>query len=209
MKVMITTIAAVAALTIGSAAVANPSWTYADLGVVIGDTTGKDNETGAIALRGSFGFGSMWHVGLDLASGEANGGKSNGGSDTFGYAIRGGINPSITDNIDFVLDLGYTSVEDEYGFGTGNSSTKQDTSTIDARTGLRANIGPVELRGFLTLGWLDGETNGIRLDEEGTDISYQMGGQYNFNDAWSVGVEGSFNSIVWGDSGNIYVRWSF
>ena len=205
MKAMITTIAAVAALTIGSTAVAGPSWTYADLGFVVGDSSQKDQETEGAALRGSFGFGSMWHVQALVAAGEENGGKSSSanGSDVVSYGIRGGIHPSITDNTDFVLDLGYMNTENEFGFGTGNTATKEDNDTVDIRTGVRSNIGPVELRSFVSLGFFDGDASNV----EGRDIVFQVGGQYNFTEAWSVGAD-----AILGDNGDVidlYVRWSF
>ena len=197
---------AVAALAISGTAVAGPSWTYVDLGAVIGDSSTKDAETQGVALRGSFGFGNLWHAQLELAQGETNGGKSNlngNGSDNFIYAIRGGIHPAITDNTDFVLDLGYTDIEDEFAFGAGNSATKENITALDIKTGVRSNVGPLELRAFVSLGFVDGEAN----NAEGRDVSYMVGGQYNFSDAWSVGAD--VNLAERGDLMDLYVRWSF
>ena len=67
---------ALAALAMSGTAVAGPSWTYVDLGYLVGDSAQKDAETEGLGLRGSFGFANMWHVQLDLAAGETAGGKS-------------------------------------------------------------------------------------------------------------------------------------
>jgi hypothetical protein len=190
-------IGVVAALTLSGAAVAGPAWTYADLGAFIGDSSGKDEETQGVALRGSFGFADMWHVQAEIASGDLEGGKSDGGADLTAYGIRGGIHPSITENTDLVLDLGYSNVEAKF-----NSNT-EDTDLIDIRTGVRSNIGPVELRAFASLGFFDGDESNV----EGRDISYAVGGQYNFSPAWAVGTD-----ITVSDSDDlidIFVRWNF
>jgi hypothetical protein len=197
---------ALAALAISGTAVAGPSWTYVDLGAVIGDSSTKDQETQGVALRGSFGFGNIWHAQLELGQGETNGGKSSNpssGSDNFIYTIRGGIHPAITDNTDFVLDLGYTDIEDEFNFGQNFATTKENIKIIDIKTGVRSNVGPLELRAFVSLGMVDGE----RSDEEGRDVNYMVGGQYNFSDAWSVGAD--VNLAERGDLMDLYVRWSF
>ena len=188
----------VAALTLSGAAVAGPAWTYADLGAFVGDSDGKDEETQGIALRGSFGFADIWHVQAEVATGDADGGKSEpSGADVTWYGIRGGVHPSITDNTDFVLDLGYTNMEMDFG------GSKPDTDTIDIRTGVRSNVGPVELRAFVSLGFFDGSGS----NNEGRDVSYTVGAQYNFSPAWAVGVDANVT-----DSDNladIYVRWNF
>jgi hypothetical protein len=189
---------AVAALTLSGAAVAGPAWTYADLGVFIGDSSGKDEETQGLALRGSYAFADMWHVQAELASGEVGGGKSEtGGADVTAYGIRGGIHPSITENTDLVLDLGYSNVEMDFG------GSKPDADAIDIRTGVRSNLGPVELRAFVSLGFFDGDGS----NDEGRDIAYAVGGQYNFSPAWAVGTD-----ITVSDSDDlidIFVRWNF
>ena len=199
------TIGVVAALSISGAAIAGPSWTYVDLGAYIGDSSGKDNETEGVALRGSFGFANIWHVQAAVASGESNGGKSNTavGSDDTAYGIRVGIHPSITDNTDLLLDIGYTEIDEKFGFGAGFTDSTDNTDVIDIRTGVRSNIGKVELRGFVSLGAYDGETS----NDEGRDVVYSVGGQYNFSPAWSVGTD--VNVADSGDLIDLYVRWSF
>jgi len=190
-----------AALMLSGAAVAGPAWTFADLGVFIGDSSTKDAETEGAALRGSWGFANIWHLQADIASGEVDGGKSNssfGGADVTAYGIRGGIHPAISDNTDFVLDLGYGNLEEDFG-----GSTKPDQDTIDIRTGVRSDIGPVELRALISLGFFDGDGS----SDEGRNVSYSVGGQYNFSPAWSVGADAQVSDSD--DLVTIYVRWSF
>ena len=111
-------LAATAALTVSSIAVAGPNYTYLDLGFVTADSSYK-KDTGGFVLRGSFGE-DLFHVGAEIAAGEANGGKGSkpiraaeegGGSitgtDTSGYKLYFGINPAVTDNIDLIVRVGY------------------------------------------------------------------------------------------------------
>jgi hypothetical protein len=191
---------AVAALTLSGAAFAGPAWTYVDLGAFIGDSADKDAETQGAALRGSFGFANIWHVQADFASGDLRGGKSEtpNGADLTAYSIRGGIHPALSDNTDFVLDLGYGNLEEK------EASAKNSADILALRTGVRSNVGPVELRAFVSLEAFDGSDDS---DAEGRNISYSVGGQYNFSDAWAVGTDVTVSEQD--DLMNIYVRWSF
>jgi len=202
-KVLIT----LAALALSGTAMAGPSWTYVDLGYVTGDS--GDETTDGLALRGSFGFGSLWHIQADVVTSEANGGKgTTGGSDNTGYVLRGGIHPAVTDNTDFVLDVAYSATEVDDGSG---GSTPEPNS-IDLRTGVRSNIGQLELRSFVTLAFGDTDLGGGATDFR--SVNYTVGGQYNFNDAWSVGTDATVGNSSASNGGtgdllNLYVRWSF
>ena len=198
------TIFVVAALAVSGAAVASPAWTYVDGGLFIGDSGRKDTETQGVVLGGSFGFANMWHVQLDLATGEVGGGKGGNcggacvdGEDLWAYEVRGGLHPSLTDNTDFVLDLGYSNLE------LKKLSEKNETSTIDIRTGVRSDVGPVELRAFISLGFFDGETS----NDEGREITYTVGTQYNFTRALALGADATVSDSD--DVIDIYFRWSF
>ena len=198
------TIFAVAALAVSGAAVAGPAWTYVDGGLFIGDSGQKDAETQGIILGGSFGLG-MWHGQLDLAAGEVGGGKGNDnvtgpqerGEDLWAYEVRGGLHPSVTDNTDFVLDLGYSNLE------LKKATEKNETSTIDIRTGVRSDVGPLELRAFIALGFFDGEA----ANDEGREITYTVGTQYNFTRALALGADATVSDSD--DVIDIYFRWSF
>jgi len=190
MKKLILTLAAFG---LSSVAMAGPSWTYVDLGYVVGDSEGDDNDVDGFSLRGSLGFAGIWHVQLDYLDVDFD--QFDASFD--GFELRGGIHPAATDNTDFVLDIGYFD-------GTFEESGEADVDAdgFTFRTGVRSNISDNnELRSFISLTYGD-------IDGEGdfTDIGYSVGGQYNFNEAWSVGVDASVGGD---DLANLYVRWSF
>jgi hypothetical protein len=192
-----------AALALSTSAIAGPSWTYVDLGFVVGDGE-QDEDTTGYGLRGSFGFGDLWHIQADVASFESGGGKSSGGTDNTVYTIRGGIHPAVTDNTDFILDISYTGVEEK------SDDDKVKPKAYGIRTGVRSNIGKLELRGFITLASTDNDQDGTGsppIQESKTlQIIPAIGGQYNFSDAWSVGID----TVLEEDNlSNLYVRWSF
>ena len=185
-------ILALAAFGLSSVAMAGPSWTYVDLGYVVGDSDGDDNDVDGFSLRGSLGFAGIWHVQLDYLDVDID--QFDESFD--GYELRGGIHPAATDNTDFVLDFAYFDrTKEESG------SSDVDTDGFTFRTGVRSNISDnIELRSFISL------TYGEVENEDFTDIGYAVGGQYNFNEAWSVGAD----ATVGGDDlANLYVRWSF
>jgi len=188
-KVLLT----LAALALSGTAMAGPSWTFVDLGYITGDSE-DDNPIDGYSLRGSFGFGDIWHVQGFVANIEDD------FNDVDTYGIRGGIHPALTDNTDFVLDLGYAQAD--------NDSNGQEPSAFDIRTGVRSNIGNVELRSFISLVFGDDDEGG---DEEFRSVMYSVGGQYNFSDAWSVGADATVggSTFVGADLIDLYVRWSF
>ena len=203
-KVLVT----LAALALSTSAIAGPSWTYVDAGLTFADyDSDVDEDTVGYGLRGSFGFGELWHVQAGVGSVEVGGGKSKtGGADVTVYNLRGGIHPAVTDNTDFVLDIGYTGGEAKFESG----SEKLKPSVYDIRTGLRANVGKLELRSFVSINTVDADekTCGSNADQDckGRVIGYAVGGQYNFSDAWSVGLD---HAVAQEGATDVYVRWSF
>ncbi len=184
-----------AALALSGTAMAGPSWTYVDLGYVVGDSDGKNNDVDGFSARGSMGW-QIWHVQLDYVDVDFD--EFDGSID--GYDFRIGLHPAATDNTDFVLDLGYGTLS-----LSESGSSDYDVDVLTLRTGTRTNVGDnLELRAFVTLQSLDGDAS----DDEGVEIGYQVGAQYNFSDAWSVGADAQFNG-AFDDLANIYVRWSF
>jgi hypothetical protein len=192
-KVLIT----LAALALSGTAMAGPSWTYVDLGYITGDS--GDESTDGVGLRGSFGFGEIWHVEAGYADIDRMGGKSKGGEDVSAYYIRGGIHPALTDNTDFVADIAYGVSDDDDG-----SSDNPEPDAFQLRTGVRSNIGNVELRSFISLAFGSEDTGG---DDDFRSVNYSVGGQYNFSDAWSVGADATVGDFA--DEIDLYVRWSF
>ena len=190
MKKLILTLAAFG---LSSVAMAGPSWTYADLDYLVGDSMGNNNDVDGFGVRGSLGFAGIWHAQLDYFDVDDDPNDS-----VDGFEFRAGIHPAATDDTDFVLDIGYFD-------GTFEESGEPDLDFdgISLRTGVRSNISDnIELRSFISLTYGDVE------NVDFTEISYSVGGQYNFNEAWSVGADAEFNGIE-GDLMNLYVRWSF
>ena len=195
---------AAAAMAISTGAIAGPSWTYVDLGAIIADGSNSEDTTG-LGLRGSFGFGDLWHIQAEVASFELNGGKGKCDleeqecGDVTTYVLRGGIHPAVTDDAQFVLDIGYQGGEvktrDE------DTSGKIKPSTYDIRGGYRQNIGALELRGFISYARTDDDAGNKEWN-----IIPALGLQYNFSDAWSVGID---TEIEDDNQSDLYVRWSF
>lgn len=192
---------ALAAMAVSTGALAGPSWTYVDLGLVVADGSNDEDTTGA-ALRGSFGFADLWHIQASVAGFEEAGGKSKGGADITAYELRGGIHPAVTDNADFVLDIGYLGAEEKTEDG---GSQKLKPSSYDIRAGYRQDIGNLELRGFIKYARTDNDAEG-EASEKVWNLIPSLGLQYNFSDAWSLGAD----YVIEDDNlTNIYVRWSF
>jgi hypothetical protein len=211
------TIAAAAALTISGAAIAGPSYTFVDLGYLTGDS--GDDRTDGLGLRGSFGFAGLWHVAGEYSALEASGGKGSatGGIDVSGGNIYVGLHPAVTDNTDLIIDLGYDLLEGD----DGSTSGKTDVTSIFLRTGPRALLAgdKLELSAYVSLavGEFDPDTS---AKQDFTNVGFQIGGQYYFTPAISLGVEAQVNGSRSGPSGGssslgnddlvrIFGRWSF
>jgi hypothetical protein len=191
-------VAAAALLASGTVAAGAP-WTFVDLGYVVGDS--GDERSMGVALRGSFGFAEIWHVGLGVSSFEDNGGKDEpAGSDDNGVDIFVGLHPALTSNTDLVLELGYTSVEVDDG------STKDDINGIYLRAGPRAMLGEkFEIKGYLVNTFGQDKTQTGQPDF--TSVGLLVGGAYYFTPSISLGADADLTDSE--DIVNIYVRWSF
>ena len=192
-------IIALAALAISSSAFAGAKWTYVDAGYVMGDS--GDESTDGYSIRGSFGFAEIWHIGASWGAVDYFGGngKTNG-SDSDAYSIYFGVNPALTDDIDLVVDLGYTAAEDEVG------TEKLDSDSIFLRSGPRMMIGDnFELHTYVSLGWGNQDQSGGG-DTDSTDVAVEIGGAYYFNPAWSIGADVAVQDD---NLSTLYVRWSF
>ena len=60
-------LAATAALTVSSVAVAGPNYTYAQLGYIAIDSQGNE-DSGGFELNGSFGFADVFNVGASVSA---------------------------------------------------------------------------------------------------------------------------------------------
>ena len=183
-------LAATAALTVSSVAVAGPNYTYAQLGFFTADSTGSE-DTGGFELNGSFGFGDLFHVGAGVVSGEVDGGRSKqsatnlNGADLDGYEIYVGINPAITDNIDAIVRVGYSDTELKGRLAGVN--TRTDIDGLSLTFGTRALVTEqFELNAFASYQAGNSKTAGVKTDY--VEWTYTVGGIYNFTDMFAAGI---------------------
>lgn len=197
-------LAATAALTVSSVAVAGPNYTYAQLGYVAIDSEGSE-DSGGFELNGSFGFADLFHVGGGVFAGEFDGGKGkindNGdeGADVDAFNIYVGVNPAITDNIDAIVRVGYGEAENKgkrggYPFKPIAVDAKTERDFLFLQFGTRALITEkFELNAFATY-----SAGNIKQKEAGdsawtgkqdfVDWTYTVGGIYNFTDMFAAGL---------------------
>ncbi len=199
-------IIAAASLALSGAAVAGPdelSWTYLDAGYVLQSGTGTLADEGGdgYKLRGSFGL-NLFHFGAEWY--QVDGGGDAGDIDS--YDLYVGVHPGITDNIDLVVDIGYTESENE---------RDDKTDGVFLRVGPRAMIGDhFELSAYLMSTWGDtdfsvddGLDNITQFSDDFRGVTLQVGGQWYFTDHFSLGADARLEDT--GDNVNLFARWSF
>ena len=193
-----------------AAAAEGPSWTYADASYWRGDSGEDDSE--AYVLEGSFGFADKYHVQGQYLSGEQNPFSVLDDSEDFdGYRIKAGINPAVTDNTDFVFQVGYFDLSQELGSGAPDLDIDGYSLTL----GLRSMFAEkVELFAYanvdvadLDAGRFDLSDEGI--DDEATEISAIIGGQYFFTDNFSLSLRYEDGGIINDNAAQFGARWSF
>ena len=195
-------ILAAAALALSTSAMAGPKWTYLDLGYLVADS--EENDSDGYRFSGSFGFAELWHVGAAYNDFEIEGGNGNGGGSDGDYLeLWAGVNPALTDNTDFVFDVGYLDGSTEQG------NTETDFDGYQLRVGVRSYVTDnLELHAF---------ANSRSIDVDGqagdlTDVGVNAGGQYFFTENLSVGVDVILNGITGvfsDDVANFTARYSF
>jgi|GEM_PF-2577185 len=205
---MIKLVLATAALAVSCAAIAGPSYTYVDAGITLADGFGDNSETEGLALRGSFGFADIFHVGGGYGQGDLDGGKSESGFDVTSYNLYFGVNPAITENMDLVSRIGYAKSElDADGFND------LELSGLWLEVGPRAMVSEkLELNAAVTLftGEVE-ETSGCGGSCDKDDLNefgFRVGAEYYFTPAFSVGLDSEVKGLF-GDAVNIHGRWSF
>jgi hypothetical protein len=218
--------AATAALTVSSIAVAGPSYTYVDLGFITADSQGKE-DTGGFALRGSFGFADLFHVGATIDSGEISGGRSKvsadnlQGADFDAYSLYFGVNPAMTDNVDLVVRVGYDAGEKKSKDLITDVNNKRENEALFLSFGTRAMLSEkFELNAFAT--YSAGDSQLKDSDEAKFDIanwSYTVGGEYYFTEMFSVGLDLSLEGATagnvetgvgaYGNAANLHARLNF
>ena len=193
-------LAATAALTVSSVAVAGPNYTYAQLGYLAIDSVGNE-DSGGFELKGSFGFADVFHVGASIAAVELEGGKSKDGADVDAYDIYFGYNPAITDNIDAVIRVGFEEAE----FKTqDNPRVKEEALFLSF--GTRAMVAEnFELNAFATYSAGKAKVSGVE-SEDFVEWDYSVSGIYSFTEMFAVGVKLDIDTI---NTGTLFGRVNF
>lgn len=199
-------IVAVASLALSGTAVAGPAelpWTYIDAGYVLqsGAGTLADEGGDGYKIRGSFGL-NLFHFGGEWY--QVDGGGTAGDIDSWDLYV--GVHPGITENIDLVVDIGYTESEND---------RDDKTDGVFLRVGPRAMIGEhFELSAYLMSTWGDtdfsvddGFDNITQFSDDFRGVTLLVGGQWYFTDNFSLGADARLEDT--GDNVNLFVRWSF
>lgn len=220
--IKLTGIVAAGTLLASSAAFAGPKWTYVEGAYTQGDevnigggsSSGEtDNDIGS--LGGSIGFADMYHVQAKLTSGSFGGGGNSSSLDFDGYEINAGVNPAITDNTDFVTNFFYTDADfdtlDTNGDGIGDCGSCLDTDGYGFKLGVRSMItDKLEMSAYGL--WADydigGNTNNSSAASGNTTWA-EIGGQYYWTEAVSVGLDALIDAPVTGTALRFSARWNF
>jgi opacity protein-like surface antigen len=216
------------ALVFASSAMAGPNWTYVDLGFVVSSSSDKDNAYTGLDLAGSFELGELWHLQAAVAYTEADiptGSALKVTSELTSYELRAGVHPEITDNIDVVLDLGYSVADSKTNSSSAGPSVSNNPWYVDIRLGTRAMITPkFEMNAFLAFASGNDDCNACVPEKvDFTVVIPSIGAQYFFTDAFSLSVDYAFSTAetaylddgtdlstdLQGDSAKLGVRWNF
>jgi hypothetical protein len=204
-------LAATAALTVSSVAVAGPNYTYAQLGYIAIDSVANE-DSGGFELNGSFGFADIFHVGGGIVAGELEGGKGKvnndgeAGSDFDAFNIYVGVNPAMTDNVDAIVRVGYQEIETKASTA-GVDDPRQKEESLFLEFGTRAMIAEnFELNAFATYDAGNEKTDGGGAKEDFVDWGYRVGGIYSFTDMFAAGVKLEINEV---NTGTLFARVNF
>ena len=195
----------------------SPKWTYAEFGYTKFDSsengaTGNDTEQANFNFLGSVGFSGLGHAMLEYRNGEVEEFDGAGGSDVDfdGFEVYLGAHPELNDTTDLVFDFFYFDETYEDFDGTND----QNCDGYGMRAGLRslALNDKLELMAFGR--WTDGncELGGGAPDENFTDTSAELGGQYIWRAGLSTGivyVANDSRAVDGDDSLRFFVRFSF
>ena len=212
-------IIALAAMAASTGALAGPSWTYIDGAYLRGSSAeqaGTDKVQG-YELAGSFGFANIWHVAGAYGAAENDVGPNAAEIEDY-YTITGGVHPAITDNTDFVAEIGYTGWS-LLNVDVANGGASADATAYNLTVGVRSMLSDrFELNAFLTYQAGDTDSSAATTGDKFQVFAPSVGGQYFFTDNFSVNLAYTWgdvqSSVVSGglgtaDTGRFGVRWSF
>jgi hypothetical protein len=201
-------ILAAAALALSTSAMAGPKWTYADIGYTVGTSAEEDSD--GYGVRGSFGFADIWHVRGGYSDLEVLGGDDAGGLDVDGFNAYVGVNPALTENTDFVFEVGYSDFDlgpnggwDGYSLVVGLRS--MFTEKLELNATVETISGDIEDASFAGIGGAG--------SADFTEVKAKVGGQYMFTENVGVGVDVTLGTVntdsLLGNTANFYARYSF
>lgn len=224
--IKLTGVMAAGALLASSAAFAGPKWTYVEATYTQGDeynigggSSSGETDNDYLTLGGSYGFAEKYHVGLNYLNGSFGGGGDSSSLDFDGYEINFGVNPAITDDIDFVTNIFYTDTdfdtvrteEDIINGNPASCSSCLDTDGYGAKIGVRGMLSDnLEMSAYGA--WADYDVGGTTNDS--TEISgnvtwAEIGGQYYWTEAFSLGLDALIDAPATGTAVRFSGRWSF
>lgn len=157
------------------------SYTYAEIGYGQVNIDDPDIDGDGFGIGGSFALTDQFHLFAGYSTADLD-----FDVDATNFDVGFGFNTPLADNIDVVATLAYVYVElDAPGFGSA------DDNGLGGGLGLRALVNPqVELFGGVEY---------IDLSDSGSDTALNLGGRYNFNQQFAVGLSGS-----WSDDASSY-----
>ncbi len=193
-----------------------PKWTFIEGGYTRfdsddNDATGNNTEQYAYSLMGSIGFQSLGHFMLNYKSGKVEefDGADGDDVDYDGIELYLGAHPELNSTTDLVFDFFYF----DETFDDFDASNDRDCDGYGVRSGIRslALNEKLELNAYGR--WTDGncQLDGGGRDEDFTDFTLEVGGQYFWNPDLSTGITftpNDPNALDGDDSVNFFVRYS-
>lgn len=198
---------AAAVSVLSSVAIAEgPSWTYASVGFVAGDSSDEeeDGNYSGHSFNASAQLSDTFHARIDYADVDLNDENS-----SEGHTLALGVHSALTDNTDLVVEFVHSS----YDFEEDNENEGEGYDGSGLNVGLKSMFtDKLELSAGVSFRDLELDTNFNGSKER--HITTYFGGQYFVNENMGVGIDYSeFDVQTTDDFGsigtlNVYVRWS-
>lgn len=151
------------------------------------DASGTDIDGDGFGIGGSVEFADSWRLFASYGTNDFD-----FGVDQDAYSVGVGFFTPVGNNVDFVADVAYVSVEFDSILGSG------DDDGFGLSAGFRGMVSDaVELAGGV---------NYVDLDDSGDDTSFEIEGWYYFSPQFAVGLGAEFGDDVtsYGINGRVY-----
>ena len=165
----------------GAGSASGLKYTYVEVGYSQLNFDSPDADGDGLGIGGSYALTDQFHLFADYSTADLD-----FDIDATELDLGFGFNTPITDTIDVVATLSYVYVEfEQASFGS------EDDTGLGGGIGLRALVNPkFELFGGVEY---------VDLSDFGSDTALGLGGHYNFNEQFAVGLAGS-----WSDDASSY-----